>query len=75
MYQTLENTCFWLGKHLFQTLENTFVKRWTIPLSNVGKHFCQTLGNTFVKRWTIFLSDIRKELKILYRLGQPPIYT
>lgn len=52
---------------MYQTLENTFI--------NVGKHLFQTLDNTFVKRWTILLSDIRKELKILYRLGQPPIYT
>jgi len=75
MYQTLENTFINVGKHFYQTLDNTFIKRWTILLSNVGQYFCQTLDNTFVKRWTILLSDIRKELKILYRLGQPPIYT
>ena len=43
MYPTLENTFINVGKHFYQTLDNTFVKRWTIPLSNVGQYFYQTL--------------------------------
>ena len=40
-------------KTLLSNVENTFVKRWKTPLSNVGKHLCQTLDNIFVKRWII----------------------
>jgi len=54
----LENTFVNVGKHLYQTLDNTLIKRWTTPLSNVGQHLYQTLGNTFIKRWIIFLSGI-----------------
>ena len=47
---------------LLLNLDNTFIKRWETPLSNVGKHLCQTLENTFVKRWKIPLSNVGKYL-------------
>ena len=44
----------------FSNLDNIFIKRWIILLSNVGKYLCQTLDNIFVKRWKIPLSNVEK---------------
>ena len=47
---------------LYQTSDNTFIKRLIILLSNVGQHFYQTLDNTVIKRWIIFLSNVDNTL-------------
>ena len=56
---------------LLLNLDNTFIKRWETPLSNVGKYLCQTLENTFVKRWKIPLSTLEitffKRAKYLFQ--------
>ena len=46
-----------IGENFYQTLDNTFIKHWTIPLSNAGQYLYQTLtiplsnvDNTFAKR-------------------------
>ena len=63
----------WFSIASYVILEKTFIKRWTIPLSNarqylyqtltillpnVRQYFYQTLDNTFAKRWAIPLPNV-----------------
>ena len=58
LYQTLYNTFIKRWIALLSNVEKTFVKRLKTLLPNVWKHFCQTLGNTFAKGWTILLPKV-----------------
>ena len=44
---------------LLLNLDNTFIKRWETPLSNVGKYLCQTLENTFVNIGNYFFQTCK----------------
>mgnify|MGYP003469365886 FL=1 len=55
-------------------VEKTFVKRWTIPLSNVRQHPCQALDKTLAKRLAILLPSVENTLARRYQTNVDPLY-
>jgi len=65
----LDNTFIKYWITPFSNIEKTFFKRWTILLPNVRQNPCQTLDNTFAKRLENHGKALLKEYRFVLFLS------